>query len=486
MIKTNPISIADQRQCLRSCLTHADADTISQPNIRSILICLTFYLSYLTPTPPSAPSDAVNDTAKTLDGIVLNGARLNDAQKKYIKALQDILQINSENDHEEQVARYLQELLSQHGIASTLVAFGDDRANLVAEISNGEGSTLIISGHMDVVSAGDASAWTHPPFSGHIDAQGVIWGRGASDMKSGLLALVFALIALHDSKAFHSTIRLLATVGEEVGEYGSKQLTELGYVDDADALLIAEPCNVGIMYAHKGSLNYKLTAKGNAAHSSTPELGNNAIERLNNAISQISEQIQQKAAQFDNPILGKTFHNITLIKGGVQVNSIPDFAEFEANARTIPEFDNQAVIDEITRVVDELNQQDGFELSLTVTADQPPVQSDPRSPLIQAILAATKQYPSLQVSALFDSMGQVLGTDLSPMAQQFGNTELAPITASGTTDAAQFTRHKKGLELAVYGPGMPMLNHKIDERLPLSQYLDFIKVYQDIITHYLQ
>lgn len=410
---------------------------------------------------------------------------LSQDQQTTLTALQDIIKINSVNAHEKQVALYIQKLLQQHGIEAKLVDFKDDRASLVAEISNGDGKTLIISGHMDVVSVGDENAWTQAPFSAHVDDNGVIWGRGTSDMKSGLMALVFALIALNDSKAFKGTIRLLATVGEEVGEYGSKQLTELGYVDDADGLLIAEPCNIGIMYAHKGSVNYKLVAKGTAAHSSTPELGNNAIEHLNVAITQINERIKQKAETFKNETLGQTFHNITLIKGGIQVNSIPDYAEFEANARTIPEFDNQAVMTEVQSVVDSLNQQKGFELEVTVTADQPPVQSKPDSDLIKAILATVKNTPSLQAPALLQSMGNVLGQDLTPLAKKFAIDKVSPIVASGTTDAAQFTRKNNNLDLAVYGPGMPMLNHKIDERIPVQQYFDFIEAYKAIISAYL-
>lgn len=92
---------------------------------------------------------------------------------------------------------------------------------MVAEIHHGDGKTLAISGHLDVVSAGDVSQWTHPPFSAHIDDDGVLWGRGASDMKSGLAALAMAMIHLNETKNFTGTIRLMATVGEEVGEYGS-------------------------------------------------------------------------------------------------------------------------------------------------------------------------------------------------------------------------------------------------------------------------
>lgn len=136
-------------------------------------------------------------------------------------------------------------------------------------------------------------------------------------------------------------------------------------------------------------------------------------------------------------------------------------------------------------VVDDLNQQTGVELEVTVTADQPPVQTDRDSDLIQAILAAIKDKPALQIGAMFESMGEVLGQDLSEMAKKFGATKIAPIVASGTTDAAQFTRNNKNLALAVYGPGMPMLNHKVDERLPIQQYFDYIAVYQDIMAGYL-
>lgn len=249
-------------------------------------------------------------------------------------------------------------------------------------------------------------------------------------------------------------------------------------------LLIAEPCNVGIIHAHKGSLNYKVIAKGVAAHSSMPELGNNAIEQLNDAMMQITADIRTKADAITNPLLGNTLHNITLIQGDTQVNSIPDHAEFEANARTVPEYDNQAVIHDIQAIIDTLNAQDGYELSLIITADQPPVYAAPDSPLIHCIINSTQDLPRLQVPYLLDSMGQVLGQDLGALAQKFANG-LAPITASGTTDAAQFLRHHNDVDLAVYGPGIPMQNHKIDERINIGQYFDFIDAYQAIIANYL-
>lgn len=408
-------------------------------------------------------------------------------KKEYVKILQDIIKINTENDNEELLAKYLQKLLKNNGIDSELITFSKGRANLVAKISNDKGKTLALSGHMDVVKAGDESKWIYPPFSAHIEND-VIWGRGTSDMKAGLAALVIAFIEVSKRKRFKGTIKLLATVGEEIGELGSKQLTDLGYMDDVDGLLIGEPCNIGIVYAHKGSVNYKVISKGVSAHSSNPELGNNAIENLMVAMMMISERISDKAKQYTNNVLGKTFNNITLVGGGTQVNSIPDYAEFEANARTIPEFDNIAVINEVQTVIDNLNKRDGFDLEVKITADQPPVETNPKSDLIQVIIDVVSHIEELKPSQLMLSMNDVLketGESIQLPIEKEKVEFIVPISVSGTTDAAQFTRANKKLELAVYGPGMPMLNHKINERIPISQYLEFIEAYQLIIERYL-
>lgn len=407
-------------------------------------------------------------------------------KEEKIKILQDVMKINTENNHEQLVAEYYQQLLKMHGIESKLVEFDKGRSSLVAEISNGPGRIVALSGHMDVVSAGDESKWTHPPFSGYIE-DGILWGRGASDMKSGLTALIIAMIELNQSKSFNGTIRLLATVGEEIGELGSRQLTDLGYMDNVEAMIIGEPCNIGVVYAHKGSLNYKVVSKGTAAHSSSPELGNNAIANLMIAMDRISERISKKTELFTNEVLGKAFHNITLVSGGSQVNSIPDYAEYEANARTIPEFDNDALMKEVCAVIDELNEHDNFELMVKVTADQPPVETNPNSRLIEVIIDVASQVESLLPQNLIRSMGEVMGVKLEEIVPSLrGMSKIAPMSVSGTTDAAQFIRANPNLELAVYGPGMPMLNHKIDERIPLSQYLAFIDVYKNILEEYMK
>ena len=114
--------------------------------------------------------------------------------KQKIQILEDLVAIQSVNDHETQVATYLQRLLADHDIQAQLRPLSESRANLVAEIGSGH-PLLGVSGHMDVVSPGDVTAWQSDPFK--LTARdGKLYGRGITDMKAGLAALVIAMIEL--------------------------------------------------------------------------------------------------------------------------------------------------------------------------------------------------------------------------------------------------------------------------------------------------
>ena len=161
--------------------------------------------------------------------------------------------IHSVNDHEMEVARYLQKLLKKHDISAKILRFSETRGDLIAEIGSGK-PVLGLSGHMDVVAAGDLSQWKTDPFI-LTNIDGKLYGRGATDMKAGLAAMVLAIISIHDHHLLkHGTLRLMASFGEEIGEQGSKLLKNKGYMRDVDALLIGEPTGYQIAIAHKGSM----------------------------------------------------------------------------------------------------------------------------------------------------------------------------------------------------------------------------------------
>lgn len=376
-------------------------------------------------------------------------------KEKKISILQDVIRIKSVNGNEKEVAEYFQNLLKEYDIESELVDYEEPgRSNLVATIQKGEGKTLGISGHLDVVSAGDESQWKYPPYDAHIEGN-KLYGRGSTDMKSGTTALILSLIEMKEEGIeFEGTIKLLLTVGEEVGELGSMQLTELGYADDLDALLIAEPTSYSIVYAHKGSINYTVESHGKSSHSSMPEEGINAINQLNQFITKANKEMDEVMDKYENDILGKFIHNITVIEGGDQVNSIPDYAKVEANIRSIPEFSNDQTVELLEKIIDEINEDLDGTLKLIVDFDKQPVESDPDSELIQ------------NIQNIFDENLPLIGI-------------------SATTDAAEFTKAEKDFDVVIFGPGVPSLPHQVDEYVEIDNYLEFIDVYKKLFPAYL-
>ncbi len=169
-------------------------------------------------------------------------------KQEKIKILADLVAIRSVNNNEEAVAQYLTTLLGKHSIETELVQYAPHRANLVAEIGTGKPVT-VFSGHEDVVDAG--GDWDTDPFD-LTEQDGKLYGRGACDMKSGVAAMIIAMIELKEAATpINGTIKLLITVGEEVGEYGAEQLTQQGFMENADVLVIGEPTGYRICYAHK-------------------------------------------------------------------------------------------------------------------------------------------------------------------------------------------------------------------------------------------
>ncbi|MGY3479893.1 ArgE/DapE family deacylase [Staphylococcus cohnii] len=402
------------------------------------------------------------------------------SNKEKVQILSDIVAIETVNDNEIEVCNYLEQLFSNYGIESKIQKIDERRANLIAEI--GEGSPVIgISGHMDVVSAGNKSQWTYDPFSLTED-DGFLYGRGAADMKSGLAALAIALIDIKQSQALQQgRIRFLATSGEEMEQLGSQTLYEHGYMDDVDALLIAEPCQDIMVYAHKGSMDYRITSYGKSAHSSMPVMGINAIKPLisfiqdiDDAYARISKEVQGKALDFtkfidrikpslpattaledvESALQGLVISN-TLIKGGVQVNSVPEEADADFNIRTIPEYDNAQVKALFSNTIKSHNDK-GANLSSNLYLDLDPVLTTGDNSLINTAQTIAK--------SLFDK-----------------DFIASPI--GGVTDASNLLKNKdENFPFLVFGPGIKP--HQIDECVEKDMYLKFIDFYSELLTTY--
>ncbi|KRL99049.1 ArgE/DapE family deacylase [Liquorilactobacillus satsumensis] len=377
---------------------------------------------------------------------------MQDTQK--IAILKKLITFASVNDNEAAVAAYIKSLFAglPHVTCET-VAYAPRRDNLVITIGN-TGPLLGFSGHMDVVAPGKESDWSTPPFQPVIKT-GRLYGRGAADMKSGLAALVVALLELaEDSTQLNGRIRLLATVGEETGEYGAAQLTAAGYADHLAGLLIAEPTDnmQEIVYTARGVIDYRVTSNGKAAHSARPEDGVNAIDNL----LTFYRLAKQKLAAFDqtDPILGKNTHSITKITGGEQVNSVPSYAELMGNIRTIPQYPNQVFFAALEQIVAALNQQPGYDLTLSYSFPEEAIPGDPHSNLVQLAQQVYQKH--------WDHPAKVAG-------------EL------GANDGAEFLQARGDFDSIVIGPGANV-SHQSNEYVVLETYLKACAFYKDFAT----
>ncbi|USS85032.1 ArgE/DapE family deacylase [Fructilactobacillus myrtifloralis] len=369
-----------------------------------------------------------------------------------IQLLADLVAIQSVNDHEAEVADYLSQVFAKHDIATHQIEYAPGRANLVAEIGQGNPVT-VFSGHADVVAAG--GDWDTDPFV-LTEKNGKLYGRGACDMKSSLAAMVIAMIDLKESQTpLPGTVRFLLTVGEEVGEYGAEQLTNQGYMDDATALIIGEPTGYQICYAHKGSLDVQIEAKGKVAHSSMPQLGNNAVQNLLELLTIINQRMSQVHAT--DPATGDFLFNFTVLSGGDQVNSIPGTATVALNARTIDEFDNAAVLDTIQSAVNQLQHQASkYQFDVRVLMNLPPVDGQAENQLVKR--------------------GQQVGEQVSghPIST-FGGTY--------TTDAAKFLVNQAAdFPFMIFGPGNQSL-HSANEYIDKQMYFNFIDIYRQLMLN---
>jgi succinyl-diaminopimelate desuccinylase len=372
-----------------------------------------------------------------------------------INILKELIQMKTINNNEHDAAQYVKELFDKQGIESNYVDHGNNRSSLVVEIKgNEDGKNLTLSGHFDVVAVENKDDWSYGPFAAEIEG-GKLYGRGAADMKAGLAAQVISLLELKEEGAeFNGILRFLGTAGEEVGMVGSKELARQGYAEDMDALLLAEPsAEDHLHYAHKGTLNYKVTSLGETGHSSNPSSGINAIIGLNEYINLAKEEMQKVHDQYENDVLGPLFHSVTGINGGGQENSLPGKATLTANVRTIPEFSNEQVIEKVEEMVEQLNGEIEGTLEFEVTQDSKPFIANSESELIK-------------------------------VAQKvLGDRPLSGIGA--VTDAASFAEANDNFDLVMWGPGDASLAHEPDEHVEVETYLQYIDDLKEIILTYL-
>jgi len=242
--------------------------------------------------------------------------------------LQDMVRTPSFSCQEKDVADRLEAEMRTAGFDEV---WTDRIGNVVGRIGPGTGPRLLYNGHMDTIGVGDPGAWTHDPFGAEID-DGLLYGRGAADMKGALASLVYGAKALKDSGAkLAGDLYVVGVVQEEPCEgYAMRVLVEEEGLRP-DWVVLAEPTNLRVTRGHRGRMEMRVTVRGRSSHASMPHLGENAIYGAARIVFSLELLADMLA---EDPFLGKGTLAVTRIENTAgSKNVIPDSCTFIIDRR---------------------------------------------------------------------------------------------------------------------------------------------------------
>jgi acetylornithine deacetylase/succinyl-diaminopimelate desuccinylase-like protein len=249
---------------------------------------------------------------------------------------QALVQIPSENPAgapesagEAAIAKFVGDFLSSLGADVTYEDVIDGRPNVYGRFTAQHARTrLLLAPHLDTV---PVAGMTVDPFGGEI-RDGRLYGRGSSDTKGPMAAMLWAL-AQTDLRSQGVEVAFAGLVDEEAGQLGAKACARHQF---ADFVIVGEPTELNVVYTHKGTCWLRLETQGRAAHASTPDLGENAIELLARVYAEIKRHFPEILPSNPHPVLGSPTISLGLIQGGSKINVVPDHCWAQIDIRTLP------------------------------------------------------------------------------------------------------------------------------------------------------
>lgn len=336
--------------------------------------------------------------------------------------------------YEHRVTTYLEDFFRGLGVPYERQTVAPRRDNIVARFeSPGARRTLVLEAHQDTVPTDNM---TIEPFGAHVE-NGRLYGRGACDIKGGMASMLAAFARLAREKprgACH--VVMACSVDEEHTFLGVQEMVKRGL--KADLAVVAEPTSLRIVKAHKGVCRWLVTTAGRSCHSSTPELGINAIYRMAHVLAGVERYAAELRASRSDPLLGPPTLSVGRIEGGTSVNTIPDRCRIEVDRRLIPGEDAQAAPGQLADFLKRAGIDVPFEcgpLWIHCPALGPELSGELVTALGQCIDAVTGVHEVITVP---------YGTDASTLAAA-------------------------GIPSVVFGPGDIAKAHTCDEWVPLDE-----------------
>jgi acetylornithine deacetylase ArgE len=349
---------------------------------------------------------------------------------------------------EQPCAEWIRDYLDDIGYETTLQVVEPGRANIIGKIGQDTKPGLVLSGHIDVVLAGDPDLWeVTGPFD-PVVKDGYLYGRGACDMK-GPDACMLQAAKDYAKEDFKRQLTLVFTAGEDTGGWFVNKVLEDEVVTPKEAAygVIGEPSMMDIIPVHKGSGGATVMIHGKAAHSSKPELGINANQKAADFMYEL-RVLQEELNKTQHPLLGTTTVECTLMDGGFKANIIPDQATLIMSNRLIPAHKNPAVSKKwFTDILERMSKKDPqFKGELVKHSASLPLDVPLDSEVVRTLI-------------------EILGTE--------------PVGAPYYTEAVSYS--KAGITTVICGPGSIDQAHTPDEYISLEQLDMGYKTYKELV-----
>ncbi len=321
---------------------------------------------------------------------------------------------------------------------------------VLARVGRAGGKRVVLSGHIDVVPAGDPATWTHDPFSGHV-VGGNLYGRGACDMKGGLASILGAVRALRETGALDrlgGELLVALVPSEEDGGQGTLAAIRAGAT--GDAAIITEPTGLEIVIAHAGAITFELTVPGRAAHASRRTEGVSALANLQVLVGALEADEARRNEAETEPLmaaLGMPYPSmIGKVSGGEWASTVMDrlVAEGRYGVRLGQTPDEAA--DELRACI------------AAACAADPFLREHP----------ATVQITGARFGSSRVAADHPLPTGLAAVAKAVTGVAPPSVGVPYGCDMRLFVGVGE-TPCVVYGPGDVRLAHGADERVPLVQ-----------------
>ncbi len=324
-----------------------------------------------------------------------------------VELLQELIRIPSVNPSisgaapalsgELRCAEFVGQFLKRMGAQTEFHWVEPDRPNIIGRFpSDRPGKpVLLFAPHLDTIGI---DGMTVAPFAADLD-KGAVWGRGASDTKGSVAAMLWALKRCRPFlPQLPYEVHFVGLANEECAQGGAK-----AFVRDyrADFAIVGEPSHLEAVHIHKGIVHFRLTTHGKAAHAAHPGQGRNAIEAMARLLLRLRECWIPKLTSFKSPASESPTLSIGMIRGGTSPNVVPDHCEVAIDFRIVPGLDGR---EWLARLQEDFAQQEPG-TCLVIDRYSPPMNTDPGHPIMKLLqdngapLASTPCYSDAGVFA---------------------------------------------------------------------------------------